>query len=152
MNWPTPVSYPCSSTPQCWASTPSEEGLKLDFKVSSCSGGEAATSSVTVSSAPGHSSAEQQFNIFPAIFSRQLNFHHGQGGHGGKLMDELRPNLGLLGLVDDHSHPHFHHHHHDKKPAKTEAPDFAALYALPGSLDQQHSSPVSARQLADHTG
>lgn len=124
------------------------EDAKVDFKVSSCSGGgeSAATPTVSVTAA-----SEQQFNIFPAIFSRQLNFHHQGGvGHGGKLMDDLRPNLGLLGLVDDHSHFHHHHHHHDKKPPKTEAPDFAALYALPGGLDQQHSSP--SRQLADHSG
>lgn len=50
----------------------------------------------------------QQFNIFPAIFSRQLNFSAGSCGQG-KLMDDLRPNLvgGLLGLqqglLDDHA-------------------------------------------------
>ncbi|KAG8248217.1 hypothetical protein J6590_044061 [Homalodisca vitripennis] len=146
----SPLEYlMCISTGPASSST--TEDAKLDFKVSSCAGGgpgEPATShsvSVTTSSGGG---SEQQFNIFPAIFSRQLNFHH-QGPHGGKLMDELRPNLGLLGLVDDHSH--FHHHHHDKKPAKTETPDFAALYALPGGLESQQHTPPS-RQLADHSG
>ncbi|KAI5699373.1 hypothetical protein M8J75_001940 [Diaphorina citri] len=67
-------------------------------------------------------------------------------------MDELRPNLGLLGLVEEHHHLSHHHHlHHEKRIAKTENPDFSALYALPGSnLDQQHSSPV--RNLSDHSG
>lgn len=49
----------------------------------------------------------QQFNIFPAFFSRQLNFTAGGCGQGSKIMEELRPNLvgGLLGvggLLDDH--------------------------------------------------
>ncbi|XP_054260356.1 homeobox protein unc-42-like [Macrosteles quadrilineatus] len=121
---------------------------KLDFKVSSCSGGGTGPEPTTSTASTAANDA-QQFNIFPAIFSRQLNFHH-QSPHGGKLMDELRPNLGLLGLVDDHSH--FHHHHHDKKPAKTEAPDFAALYALPTGLDGQQHTPPRSSQLPDHTG
>uniref|UniRef100_A0A182N532 Uncharacterized protein n=1 Tax=Anopheles dirus TaxID=7168 RepID=A0A182N532_9DIPT len=52
----------------------------------------------------------QQFNIFPAIFSRQLNFNAATGSCSqSKLMDDLRPNLvgGLLGLqqglLDDHA-------------------------------------------------
>ncbi|XP_052132626.1 POU domain, class 4, transcription factor 2-like, partial [Frankliniella occidentalis] len=59
----------------------------------------------------------QQFNIFPAFFSKQLNFNHHQStavANTTKLMDDLRPNLSLLGvagLVDDH-HLHHHHHHH----------------------------------------
>ncbi|CAH0387008.1 unnamed protein product [Bemisia tabaci] len=69
-------------------------------------------------------------------------------------MDELRPNLGLLGLMDEH-HLHHHHHHHDKRiVTKTETPDFSALYNLPTSaLDasQTHSSSPS-RNLSDHTG
>lgn len=60
-----------------------------------------------------HHHHHQQFNIFPAFFSKQLNFNHHQGGaNSTKLMDDLRPNLSLLGvagLVDDH---HLHHHHH----------------------------------------
>lgn len=64
-------------------------------------------------------------------------------------MDELRPNLGLLGLMDDHHH-HLHHHHHEKRVPKTEAPDFAALYGLPNSVieNQQSSAIPSARHLA----
>lgn len=67
------------------------------------------------SSSPSDSS--QQFNIFPAIFSRQLNFTAATSagscsGQTGKLMDELRPNLvgGLLGLqqglLEDHALAH----------------------------------------------
>uniref|UniRef100_A0A182SRN9 Uncharacterized protein n=1 Tax=Anopheles maculatus TaxID=74869 RepID=A0A182SRN9_9DIPT len=56
-------------------------------------------------------SDSQQFNIFPAIFSRQLNFNTSTSGScsQSKLMDDLRPNLvgGLLGLqqglLDDHA-------------------------------------------------
>lgn len=50
----------------------------------------------------------QQFNIFPAFFSRQLNFTSGGGcGQGSKIMEELRPNLvggllGVPGLLDEH--------------------------------------------------
>lgn len=50
----------------------------------------------------------QQFNIFPAFFSRQLNFTGGGGcGQGSKIMEELRPNLvggllGVPGLLDEH--------------------------------------------------
>lgn len=56
----------------------------------------------------------QQFNIFPAIFSRQLNFSAGNCNQQkfmihNSMTDDLRPNLvgGLLGLqqglIDDHS-------------------------------------------------
>lgn len=73
-------------------------------------------------------SAQQQFNIFPAIFSRQLNFSAAAAAvaasssgsssvtttvqQQSKLMDELRPNLvgGLLGLqqglLEDHALAH----------------------------------------------
>lgn len=56
----------------------------------------------------------QQFNIFPAIFSRQLNFSGNGCGQNSKIMDELRPNLvggllGVSGLIDDH---HLHHNSH----------------------------------------
>lgn len=50
----------------------------------------------------------QQFNIFPAFFSRQLNFSGSGGcGQGSKIMEELRPNLvggllGVPGLLDEH--------------------------------------------------
>lgn len=54
----------------------------------------------------------QQFNIFPAIFSRQLNFTAGNCNQQkfmihNSMADDLRPNLSLLGLqqglIDDHS-------------------------------------------------
>ncbi|CAH1391220.1 unnamed protein product [Nezara viridula] len=94
----------------------------MEFKT--CS--ETAVPTVTSSSEGGGGG---QF-IFPAIFSRQLGgFSTSQGG---KLMDELRPNLGLLGLVEDHPL--------DKRP-KTEA-EFSGLYGL--------AEPPS-RALHDHT-
>lgn len=68
---------------------------------------------------------QQPFNIFPAIFSRQLNFSAAAAAAAAaqqtsKLMDDLRPNLvgGLLGLqqglLDDHAlaHGNLQHHHH----------------------------------------
>lgn len=105
-------------------------GTKLDFKNNclgaggSSSGGSASTTggsgqNLCISSSSPDS---QQFNIFPAIFSRQLNFSTGSCGQG-KLMDELRPNLvgGLLGLqqglLDDHalSHGNLQHSGQDTK-------------------------------------
>lgn len=105
---------------------------KLDFK-SNCgtlgsagNGGNSGTSSGAPSSL-GLSPASpdsQQFNIFPAIFSRQLNFSAGSACGQQKLMDELRPNLvgGLLGLqqglLDDHAlvnHGNLQHNSSDSK-------------------------------------
>lgn len=95
----------------------------MEFKT--CS--ETAVPTVTSSSEGGGGG---QF-IFPAIFSRQLGgFSTSQGG---KLMDDLRPNLGLLGLVEDHPL--------DKRP-KTEA-EFSGLYGL---------AEPPTRALHDHTG
>nr|XP_014271313.1 pituitary homeobox 1 isoform X1 [Halyomorpha halys] len=94
----------------------------MEFKT--CS--ETAVPTVTSSSEGGGGG---QF-IFPAIFSRQLGgFSTSQGG---KLMDDLRPNLGLLGLVEDHPL--------DKRP-KTEA-EFSGLYGL---------AEPPTRVLHDHT-
>jgi len=146
-----------------------EYGSKIDFKSNSCGGGTGSNSSGTgsgpesrqtpTSSASANTPStcsEQQFNIFPAIFSRQLNFHHHHQGHNSassKLMDELRPNLGLLGLMDDHHHLHHHHHHHEKRIPKSEAPDFAALYGLSNPvIDNQQPSALPSRHLAaDHS-
>lgn len=105
---------------------------KLDFK-NSClagSGGGGNISSSGPASTTGsqnlclsaNSPSAEQFNIFPAIFSRQLNFSASGGGGSvtcgsgtngsnaqSKLMEDLRPNLvgGLLGLqqglLDDHA-------------------------------------------------
>ncbi|KAL1139163.1 hypothetical protein AAG570_009223, partial [Ranatra chinensis] len=145
---------------------------EVDFK-GSCGGGagggdgsqgSAAASAVAPTAAATTASAvEQQFNIFPAIFSRQLNF---QQGGGGKLMDDLRPNLGLLGLVesDHHLHHHHHHHHHHDKRAPPKPEDFTALYSLPSATaaaaaaaasslhDSQHPTPPPSRVVPDHTG
>lgn len=119
-------------------------GTKLDFKnncIAGGTGGAGSLNSIPSSTAGGQNlclnptsspsdTASQQFNIFPAIFSRQLNFTaagacsgNSSGGTGninssssstnqGKLMDELRPNLvgGLLGLqqglLDEHALAH----------------------------------------------
>lgn len=75
----------------------------VDFKSSACAGsGEPAAPPLP------HLPDPQQFNIFPAFFSRQLNFTGGGGtGQGSKIMEELRPNLvggllGMPGLLDEH--------------------------------------------------
>lgn len=109
---------------------------KLDFKTScvGAGGGPGGGSSVGGGSAGGGTSSSsnlglspsspdsQQFNIFPAIFSRQLNFSTGTCGQG-KLMDDIRPNLvgGLLGLqqglLEDHTlaHSNLQHSSQDSK-------------------------------------
>lgn len=101
-------------------------GTKLDFK-NSCGGISAGGGSSSGGGGSGIGSTgggtqnlcisssspdSQQFNIFPAIFSRQLNFSTTGSCGQGKLMDELRPNLvgGLLGLqqglLEDHALSH----------------------------------------------
>ncbi|KAL9696454.1 hypothetical protein quinque_016033 [Culex quinquefasciatus] len=117
-------------------------GSKLDFKTgcpdsgpSGIGGGAVSAASSAASSGQLSASPDsQQFNIFPAIFSRQLNFTGSTcGGTGGgvgatssnqnKLMDDLRPNLvgGLLGLqqglLDDHTlgHGNLQHNAQDTK-------------------------------------
>lgn len=107
-------------------------GSKLDFKNGCADSGPAGIggggSSAPSSGLSPASPDSQQFNIFPAIFSRQLNFT-GSGTcatsaqAAGKLMDDLRPNLvgGLLGLqqglLDDHnlSHGNLQHNAQDSK-------------------------------------
>lgn len=108
----------------------------LDFKTS-CSGG---------GGAEPPAAPEQHFNIFPAIFSRQLNFQgaaanaaSGAKSAASGLMDELRPNLpGLLGLAMESQD--------DKRLAKAEA-DF--LYSLPQDTSTPPPRPPA---LHDHTG
>lgn len=98
----------------------------MDFKNHCGAGGSGGNNSGPTSATGGQnlcinssspSDASQQFNIFPAIFSRQLNFSAAAAagscsGQTGKLMDELRPNLvgGLLGLqqglLEDHALAH----------------------------------------------
>lgn len=75
----------------------------VEFKSSACAGAvEPPAPPLTALPDP------QQFNIFPAFFSRQLNFSGGSGcGQGSKIMEELRPNLvggllGVPGLLDEH--------------------------------------------------
>ncbi|OXU27690.1 hypothetical protein TSAR_013716 [Trichomalopsis sarcophagae] len=80
----------------------------------------------------------QQFNIFPAIFSRQLNFSAAAANCGqSKLMDELRPNLGLLGvnLMENEA---FHINHNQEKrkcnSASSNEQDFG-IYGVHQSLE-----------------
>ncbi|GBP75034.1 hypothetical protein EVAR_21797_1 [Eumeta japonica] len=78
----------------------------VEFKSVACAGGpgSAEPAAPPLAALPD----PQQFNIFPAFFSRQLNFSSGGAcGQGAKIMEELRPNLvggllGVPGLLDDH--------------------------------------------------
>lgn len=93
----------------------------LDFKQNcTAASGSSLVNNTTSSSSslglgPAISPDSQQFNIFPAIFSRQLNFSAANCNQQkfmihNSMTDDLRPNLvgGLLGLqqqglIDDHS-------------------------------------------------
>lgn len=68
--------------------------------------------STSLGLSPISPSDSQQFNIFPAIFSRQLNFTASNCNQQkfmihNSMTDDLRPNLGLLGLqqglIEDHT-------------------------------------------------
>lgn len=86
-----------------WALSQRAGHSTVEFKSSACAGG-AEPPAPPLSALPD----PQQFNIFPAFFSRQLNFTGGGGcGQGSKIMEELRPNLvggllGVPGLLDEH--------------------------------------------------
>ncbi|PBC25327.1 hypothetical protein APICC_07212 [Apis cerana cerana] len=87
----------------------------------------------------------QQFNIFPAIFSRQLNFSAAAAANCGqnKLMDELRPNLGLLGvgLVENET---FHLNQEKRKCSSTSSneQDFS-LYGVHQGLEASPPTPAA---------
>ncbi|OAD57533.1 Paired box protein Pax-7 [Eufriesea mexicana] len=89
----------------------------------------------------------QQFNIFPAIFSRQLNFSAAAAANCGqnKLMDELRPNLGLLGvgLVENESF-HLNHNQEKRKCSSTSSneQDFS-LYGVHQGLEASPPTPAA---------
>lgn len=86
----------------------------------------------------------QQFNIFPAIFSRQLNFSAANCGQN-KLMDELRPNLGLLGVgfVENDS-LHLNHNQEKRKCSSTSSneQDFG-LYGVHQGLEASPPTPAA---------
>lgn len=90
--------------------------FKLDFKqnCTAASGSSLVNNTTSSLGLSPVSPDSQQFNIFPAIFSRQLNFSAGNCNQQkfmihNSMADDLRPNLvgGLLGLqqglIDDHS-------------------------------------------------
>lgn len=88
----------------------------------------------------------QQFNIFPAIFSRQLNFSAAAANCSqNKLMDELRPNLGLLGvgLVENDSF-HLNHNQEKRKCSSTSSneQDFG-LYGVHQGLEASPPTPAA---------
>ncbi|KAL0828922.1 hypothetical protein ABMA28_003822 [Loxostege sticticalis] len=110
----------------------------------------------------------QQFNIFPAFFSRQLNFTGGGGcGQGSKIMEELRPNLvggllGVPGLLDEHqTDTKFLPSGAESKYAadkgrkcsnasSSSAEEFGGLYG--GEHAATPPAPPLSRSLQDHTG
>ena len=92
--------------------------VTLDFKQTCTAAGGSSLANNSTSSlslGPVSPESQSQFNIFPAIFSRQLNFSAANCNQQQKFMihnsmDDLRPNLvgGLLGLqqqglIDDHN-------------------------------------------------
>lgn len=88
----------------------------------------------------------QQFNIFPAIFSRQLNFSAAAANCSqNKLMDELRPNLGLLGvgLVDNDTF-HINHNQEKRKCSSTSSneQDFS-IYGVHQGIDTSPPTPAA---------
>ncbi|XP_052742094.1 homeobox protein unc-42 [Bicyclus anynana] len=108
----------------------------------------------------------QQFNIFPAFFSRQLNFSAGGGGQGAKIMEELRPNLvggllGMPGLLDEHqSDAKFLQTGAESKytpdkgrkcsnASSSSAEEFGGLYG--GDHAATPPAPLHGRSLQDHT-
>ncbi|CAH2270058.1 jg16518 [Pararge aegeria aegeria] len=109
----------------------------------------------------------QQFNIFPAFFSRQLNFSAGGGGsQGSKIMEELRPNLvggllGMPGLLDEHqSDAKFLQSGGESKytpdkgrkcsnASSSSAEEFGGLYG--GDHAATPPAPLHSRSLQDHT-
>lgn len=115
---------------------------------SSISGGASAPSLSTTTLSLEH----QQFNIFPAIFSRQLNFSAAAaaancGSSQNKLMDDLRPNLGLLGVnLMENENFHFNHNHNQDKrkcnSSNSNEHDFS-LYAVHQSLDSGPPTPAT---------
>lgn len=110
----------------------------------------------------------QQFNIFPAFFSRQLNFTGGGAcGQGAKIMEELRPNLvggllGVPGLLDEHqtdakylSSQGETKYTPDKgrkcsNASSSSAEEFGGLYS--GDHAATPPAPTLSRSLQDHTG
>lgn len=143
----------------------------MDFKGVGSSAGSLGTASAApaTSIVPDDLSSHQQFNIFPAIFSRQLNFN---ACPQKSMMDDLRPNLvgvgnllGVSGLLDDH-HGHLMGANGDKAGGRkcntsgSSAEDFTALYgALPHSHAHEHhphtpahTPPSLPRSIADHSG
>lgn len=110
----------------------------------------------------------QQFNIFPAFFSRQLNFTGGGGcGQGSKIMEELRPNLvggllGVPGLLDEHqTDAKFLQSGAESKytpdkgrkcsnASSSSAEEFGGLYG--GEHAATPPAPPLSRSLQDHSG
>lgn len=114
--------------------TVSNTRLKLDFKAAACFPGEG---------------GENQFNIFPAIFSRQLNF-----SQAGKLED-LRPNLAMM---SDERTMAAAAAADDRTSEKRKCEDFTSLYALqdststPAVTTTPGPTPPVTRTLTDPSG
>lgn len=98
----------------------------------------AAAAAAAVSSTHGHPHhhSPPQFNIFPAIFSRQLNFS--AAAASSQKLDELRGAAAGLDQALDHERAEL------KRAAKCSADDFSALYAL--HQQHQHELPNSGSQ------
>ncbi|CAH4034588.1 unnamed protein product [Pieris brassicae] len=140
----------------------SKAGSTVEFKSGACAGaGEPPAPPLASLPDP------QQFNIFPAFFSRQLNFSSGGGaGQGAKIMEELRPNLvggllGVPGLLDEHQHDAKFLTGAESKytpdkgrkcsnASSSSAEEFGGLYG--GEHAATPPAPTISRSLQDHTG
>ncbi|XP_063385282.1 homeobox protein XHOX-7.1' [Cydia fagiglandana] len=150
-----------SSLGERWSISPRAGHSTVEFKSAACAAaGEPPAPPLSALPDP------QQFNIFPAFFSRQLNFTGGGGcGQGSKIMEELRPNLvgGLLGvggLLDEHGAdakflPGGESKYTPDKGRKcsnassSSAEEFGALYG--GEHAATPPAPPLSRSLQDHT-
>lgn len=144
-----------------WSLSPRAGHSTVEFKSAACAGaGEPPAPHLAALPDP------QQFNIFPAFFSRQLNFTGGGGcGQGSKIMEELRPNLvggllGVPGLLDDHQPdakflPSGESKYTPDKGRKcsnassSSAEEFGGMYGEHGATPP---APPLSRSLQDHTG
>ncbi|CAK1543020.1 unnamed protein product [Leptosia nina] len=133
----------------------------VEFKSAACAGA-SETPAPPLTALPD----PQQFNIFPAFFSRQLNFNN-PGSQGAKIMEELRPNLvggllGVPGLLDEHQHDaKFLPSGAESKytpdkgrkcsnASSSSAEEFGGLYG--GEHAATPPAPPISRSLQDHTG
>jgi len=113
-------------------SAPTAPPSQHQVTVSAVSAAAAAAAAAVSTHGHPHHHSPPQFNIFPAIFSRQLNF----SAASSQKLDELRGASSLDQALDERAEL--------KRAAKCSADDFSALYAL--HQQHQHELPNSGSQ------